>query len=126
MKRTPLKRKTPLKRGSPIKRGAPPIQRRKPIKQMSDKRRKEIVSYSKLRKEFLLAHPKCGCCMKAQSTEVHHRARRGKHYLNTATWMAICNPCHLKVESEGNWARPNGFLLTPEQRRLLDTHALPR
>lgn len=114
MRRASLKRKTPLARCKPLAGG-------KPLKQMSDRRKKENASYTSLRKEFLDAHPKCDVCRVSQSTEVHHMGRRyGKWLCDIRFFLATCRTCHLKIENYGEWARSMGFLLTPEQRRLLE------
>jgi hypothetical protein len=120
MKRTPLKRRTRL---SPV----------------SDKRRREGRIYSKLRAEYLSEHPFCeatlrlmGCCAaEAQSiaggsgyyynksgtlcrapraTDIHHVHKRGRNYLNTDTWMAVCREMHQAIHNSPAWARENGLL----------------
>lgn len=155
MKRTrPLKRKTPLKSHKPLRlklsdscqsglrglRGGGPLKRTGKLKHRSKKKIIQDAEYSKLRREFLSQHPLCMVChvrsfMKiaaygiaivAPSTEVHHMARRGKHYLNTETWLATCRECHDYIEQHGVWARAHGFLLSPEERRLLEEGLEPR
>lgn len=55
-----------------------------------------------------------------RSEEVHHRARRGKNYLNTDTWLAVSSRNHKRIEGQStyagkpygmSWARASGFLL---------------
>lgn len=73
----------------------------KPIKKISDKRQKENIEYSKLRKIFLDAHPFCaakfeGICQNI-ATDIHHLHSgkdRSKHYLDVSTWKSICRNCH--------------------------------
>jgi hypothetical protein len=44
------------------------------------------------------------------ATEVHHRAKRGKNYLNVSTWLALGRENHERVEQNKSWARAQGFL----------------
>ena len=109
-----------------------PMKRKKPLNKVSAKRAKENREYARLRKEFLEEHPFCRVCLSNvglgrlnqpfahPSTQVHHKARRGKFLLRTDTWLAVCDFHHDYIEKNGNWARANGWLLTPEQRRKLD------
>lgn len=144
MKRTPLTRRTPLKRGfSQLKAKSWPTMKRTKLKSRSKKRVKEDAEYERLKRKFLREHPHCKVCSDLKvdkvvftqtiggntitrnfqllpSTDVHHMARRGKHYLNVTTWLAVCRDHHDLIEAHGDWARAHGYLLTPEQRRLLD------
>lgn len=93
----------------------------KPIPQMSRKRKIEGKTYSELRKAFLLLHPRCqvqGC--PAPSTEIQHKALRGRYYLRTDTWLAVCHFHGQKCTTDPTWAYTNGYRLTREQIRLLD------
>ncbi len=45
-----------------------------------------------------------------ESTEVHHREKRGANYLKTETWLAVSNSAHRKIEDNKVWARKMGFL----------------
>lgn len=84
--------------------------RRTPLKRVSDKRRAEMKEYAKLRAEFLKANPVCQLCGKAKATDVHHKCKRGKNYLNVATWAALDRKCHTYIEDHKSWARTNGWL----------------
>ena len=118
MKRSPLKRKTPMKRGASA-------MKRTRIAPVSKKRQKEGSEYSRLRKEFLLAHPRCMCegripgCT-ALSTEVHHAAKRGVNYLRVDTWRALSSHCHAWCEQHRKQAEAMGLTLTIEQIRKLN------
>lgn len=84
---------------------------RKPIAPMSAKRRAEMKIYSKLRKEFLAANPKCAVFPSKQATDVHHlRGRAGKLYLCPDYWLAVSREGHHKINENPTWARENGFL----------------
>lgn len=105
---------------SPLKRGNKPLKRRKRLAHVSMKRKLESKDYNVLKDHFLKSNPICQCedCLNP-STDIHHKARRGKFYLRTDTWMAVCRSCHDKIELNGIWAKIMGYTFTPEQRRLL-------
>ncbi len=111
MKRTALKRKTPMKRGSRR-------MKRTPLRQQSPKCRKENAEYSRLRVEFLTAHPLCEACLilhprrkqAAASTDVHHMQGRGKNLNRVETWLATDRQCHNEIHSNPNRARKLGLL----------------
>lgn len=70
-------------------------------KPISDKRSMEIVTYSRLRKEYLMKYPNCqakliGCMGKA--TDIHHTNGRENDRLNdTKDWLSLCRSCHAKI-----------------------------
>jgi hypothetical protein len=86
------------------------LKRNKPINRVSDKHRKELKEYSKIRYDYFMLNHFCEICGEA-ATDIHHKARRGKNLNNTETWMPVCRPCHMKIESNGKWARDNGYLI---------------
>lgn len=54
-----------------------------------------------------------------RAEEVHHKARRGKNYLNTDTWLAVSSRNHKRIEGQStydgkpygmSWARIQGYL----------------
>jgi hypothetical protein len=57
-----------------------------------------------------MLHPFCEICNEP-ATDIHHKARRGKNLNNEETWMSVCRRCHMKIESNGKWARENGYLV---------------
>lgn len=84
-------------------RNKPPKQQKpkKAIPRTTTKRRRESEDYGVLREEWLRQHPLCEArvnhnCFR-QATEVHHKRGRGKYYLDTTTWLAICHNCHIWV-----------------------------
>lgn len=89
--------------------------KRKPIKRFSAKRTRENKSYSTLRKEFLEAHPQCEAGLKMcrhEATDVHHMAGRvGDKLLDTDSWLPVCRPCHLWLESHPEQAKVLGLSL---------------
>ena len=88
-----------------------PLKRKTPLRRISKRRAKEMKEYGILRKEFLEKLPMCEVCMKAASTDVHHKAKRGKNYLEVDTWLSTCRSCHDKIHREPAWAREKGYLI---------------
>ena len=91
-----------------MKRGS--LKRNKRINRVSDRHKKELDEYSKKRKEYFMLHHFCEVCNEP-ACDIHHKARRGKNLNNQDTWMAVCRKCHNKIESNGKWARENGYLV---------------
>jgi hypothetical protein len=84
------------------------VRKRVPVKKVSDKRAKLDKIYSAMRKVYLKQNPLCVCG--ARSEQVHHKlGRLGGNYLNTSTWLAVCYPCHSKIEREPVWAKEKGY-----------------
>ncbi len=86
------------------------LKRNKSMNRVSDKHRKELKEYSKIRYDYFMLNHFCEICGEA-ATDIHHKARRGKNLNNTETWMPVCRPCHMRIESNGKWARENGYLI---------------
>ena len=108
------------------------------IKRVSSKRSKELREYSKLRKDYLLAHPYCQAFMKINgideaeviakggrytahpfrwerevplATDIHHVSKRyGSRLNDTSKWLAVCREMHERIEQNKSWARDNGLL----------------
>ena len=81
-----------------------------PIKPVSDKMTKELAKYRRLRSQYLEATPTCevrGCNRTA--TDIHHRRSRGIYLCVVEYFLAVCRPCHLKIESEVIWAKEQGY-----------------
>lgn len=102
------------------------------IKPKSAKRKKDDVEYERLKREFFALYPTCQreACYEPNAgihlnkchepaTDIHHKARRGPFMLRTDTWMSACRTCHTLIENNPDWARCEGYLLTPQQRREL-------
>ncbi len=85
------------------------LKRNKPMNRVSEKHREELKEYSKIRYDYFMLNHFCEVCGEA-ATDIHHKARRGKNLNNTETWMPVCRPCHMRIESNGKWARENGYL----------------
>ena len=80
------------------------------MNRVSDKHRKELDEYSKIRRDYFMLNHFCEICGEA-ATDIHHKARRGSNLNKTETWMPVCRKCHMKIESNGKWARENGYLI---------------
>lgn len=102
-----------LKRYTPLKRSTKPLART-PIRRRSKKLAKDMTVYRQLREEFLTARPLCEVrrpvICRGRSTDVHHRAGRGRNLLATETWIACCRSCHTWVHDHPGQARAAGWL----------------
>lgn len=88
-----------------------PRLKRKPLRRQSKKRAAESKIYSAKRAAFLEAHPMCerSHCYK-RAVHVHHKKRRGKHYLDESTYSALCADCHTWVHQHRKDAQLLGLL----------------
>ena len=83
---------------------------RQRIKPASDRRKAENAEYTKLRREFLAAHPHCLVC-DGFATEIHHaRGRQGKRLLDVEFFRELCSGCHRRVHDNPAWAKERGLL----------------
>lgn len=86
----------------------------KKIKKVSIKRNIENLEYVKVRLDYLNEHSKCEVC-EGSATEIHHKkGRRGNMLTNTEHFLAVCRPCHNRIENNREWAYEQGYL----ERRL--------
>lgn len=85
--------------------------KRKPVKKVSDKQNKRNLEYLKVRMDYLNLHRNCQICG-APATDVHHKASRlGDKLTDTNYFMALCRPCHHKIETNRKWAYEKGYLI---------------
>ena len=111
--------------------------KRKRIPARSARRKKEGATYTKLRREFLTAHPFCQVWIATmgldedalkqwggvyrtlngafryapRSEEVHHKAgRHGGNYLDVTTWAAVCRDSHRWLHDNPKQAKEQGWL----------------
>jgi len=93
---------------------------KKPIKKVSAKHRKELADYTIQRRQYLAGHTECEARVSPQcdgdSCEVHHSAKRGVNLLNIDTFVAVCRPCHVYIETvmSAEDRRDKGLLKTVE------------
>ena len=81
-----------------------------PIKPVSDKMTKELAKYRRLRSQYLEATPTCevrGCNRGA--TDIHHKKSRGIYLCVVEYFLAVCRPCHQRIEMDVNWSKENGY-----------------
>jgi hypothetical protein len=87
---------------------------RVPLQAVSQKRKKQDLAYSKLRKRYLEEHSLCnvkvtGCT--SMASDIHHTyagSNRAVYYLIQSTWMPVCRNCH-------NWIHGN-----PAEARIMN------
>ncbi len=108
---------------------------KKSIPKVTAKRAAENHIYSKLRKDYLEAHPYCmvwimenrlnedwvkwrngRLCLDGKwvqapdSTEVHHVKGRGKYLLDTNTWLAVSSTSHAWVHANPKISYEKGYM----------------
>lgn len=77
---------------------------KKPIKPLSDKRKKDNLVYMKRRRHYLEKYPFCqlklvGCTNTA--TEIHHvNGRIGSNLTNTNGFKSACHSCHRQLHDK--------------------------
>ncbi len=84
--------------------------KRTPIRKVSKKLAKDMKAYSVLRKQFLKNNPMCAVYPKLKATDIHHMAKRGINYLNTATWLAVSRDGHRWIHENPSLARSKDWL----------------
>jgi hypothetical protein len=92
--------------------------KRTPLRRVSKKRAKQNRLYAVLRKEYLVAHPRCKVCEDKQhvpiraATEIHHMNKRHGERLNDMSmWLPVCHTCHMVIEHAKKDAREVGYLM---------------
>lgn len=86
--------------------------KRRAIKPVSDKRKKQNAEYSVLRKQFLQEHPICQVCLSEESNQIHHMNHREGRRLNDQNyWLAVGPDCHRQIHDRPAWAKEKGYLL---------------
>lgn len=85
-----------------------------PIPKRSEKRQRQEIAYSALRKAFLNNHPECQARISKNctflATECHHRAGRiGDLLCDDALFLACCHECHHHIENNREQAIELGF-----------------
>lgn len=110
-----------------------PLKRTKRLVSVSKRRQKLNKEYSKLRKEFLEAHPYCQWWLAEKgfseheavlishgpfkeklppaSEDIHHVKGRGRYLLDTSTWMAVSRMAHITIHLHPKQSREKGYLV---------------
>jgi hypothetical protein len=87
---------------------------KKSIRKVSDKMKEQLKIYSVLSKKFKEDNPLCMAKYKdctIFTTDVHHKAKRGKNLNNVETFMAVCRTCHNTIHENPYDAKEKGFLI---------------
>lgn len=81
------------------------------MKRVSDRQRKRLAEYSKLKREYLKQHPFCEVYPDRRSEDIHHlRGRTGRLLCDTRYWCAVSRAGHVWIHNNIQWARDNGWL----------------
>lgn len=122
--RKPPEVQSPSKQPKTLQRA--PTGKRKAIRAVSAKRKKELAEYSRLKAEFLMQNVYCEVFPNLVATEVHHgMGREGRWLLDTSHWHAVSRAGHEKIENEREWAAQQGYLklrLTTDQLNHVQEH----
>ena len=85
------------------------------MKKVSDKRRRQLSEYTKIKKEYLKLRPYCECgtrgCSRVADQIHHKRGRENERLLDKKYFLAVCGNCHRWIEDHPEWARAHGFSL---------------
>lgn len=81
------------------------------IKPVSDKKKKELVLYRKLRDEYMKKNPVCEWCRAKLSSDLHHKKPRAYYLCDVSVFSALCRECHDRCEKDDAAARKAGFKL---------------
>ncbi len=80
------------------------------IKKVSDKRKKQLNEYEIVREKFLKDNPKCQACNFQAADQVHHKKGRTGALLNDpAYFLAVCGNCHGFIENNPETALKMGW-----------------
>lgn len=78
---------------------------------MSDRRKKSMVVYRGLVREFIPAHPRCSVYPAKASTDVHHtRGRAGTLLIDKRFWKAVSREGHNWINANPLDARKRGLI----------------
>lgn len=101
-----------LHKNSGVKKGDEPQPAvAEPIEKRSKKGKKDDQEYTKIKREFLIANPRCQVekCNHV-SEDVHHkRGRVGKLLTDVRYFLAVCRKHHKIIEDNPLWAKENGY-----------------
>ena len=84
-------------------------------KQESDRQKALNKVYNEVARQYKEDHPYCeirkeGICT-GRTSDVHHKAGRGKNLLNTKTFKASCRSCHTYIHENPKESREKGWLV---------------
>lgn len=92
-----------------------------PVKKITAEHARELQDYGVLRRIYLRDHQECEARIASDcdghSQEIHHASKRGENLLKPDTFMAVCRPCHIFIETKmsAEERREKGFLITKNE-----------
>jgi hypothetical protein len=99
---------------------------KRPIRRISRKRMRSQIIYRRRKQGFMAKHPRCQCCKRALSEDLHHkRGRIGRLLTDERFWMAVCRPCHDRIHRHPAEAVERGYLAGPGEWNTLPKPLLP-
>lgn len=93
-------------------------------RKVSAKMAKDLQDYSVQRRQYLAGHTECEARVAPDcdgySCEIHHSAKRGSNLLNIETFVAVCRPCHVFIETvmSAEERRERGLLITKNNETI--------
>ena len=70
-------------------------------------------AYREARDTYLGEHPTCEVCGAATASTIHHRAGRlGRLLMEPRNMLAVCDPCHVHIHANPEWARAEGYMVS--------------
>jgi hypothetical protein len=97
--------------GYPKNTGIKKKEKKSGIAKVSDKQKERIKLYQNSRLQYLADKNKCEVCFVSKDLEIHHiRGRQGDYLFDKENFLAVCRTCHIKIESNPNWAREKGYI----------------
>ena len=83
-----------------------------PLRRVSKKHARELVTYRALRLAYLEEHPVCEMpACHQHATTIHHKKKRGKYLNRVDFFMGLCMIHHQVVENNKAWSRAEGYIL---------------
>lgn len=81
------------------------------IKDESGGQKDANKEYKKLAKVFITLHPRCQVkdCKRPSECIHHMKGRVGDLLTDTKWFLAVCLPCHQKIEQHPSWAKEKGY-----------------
>lgn len=87
------------------------IRQRKPIARVSERQKKRLREYTKVKRRYLREHPLCEMCSVRKADSLHHcRGRAGSLLSDARYFKALCEPCHDWIHANPQKARQAGLL----------------
>lgn len=78
---------------------------------MSERRKRELVTYRRLKREHMAVNPLCVVCGKPAS-DIHHKkpVGRGGGFLDPDNFLSVCREHHRQIHDNPKWAEANNLL----------------